>query len=94
MWHWQGVPLCLGSSSGLSLQSPEQSRPVAGDTVLRGRALSPRRPGPAGDSRFHLPPRIHRASDPGLPGRGAAGALGGQRGRCRGRFGTVAGRPR
>ncbi|NWW40468.1 PYR1 protein, partial [Panurus biarmicus] len=31
-------------------------------------SLSPRRPGPAGDSRFHLPPRIHRASDPGLPG--------------------------
>ncbi|NWW74837.1 PYR1 protein, partial [Climacteris rufus] len=28
---------------------------------------SPRRPGPAGDARFHLPPRIHRASDPGLP---------------------------
>ncbi|NXU07837.1 PYR1 protein, partial [Buphagus erythrorhynchus] len=27
---------------------------------------SPRRPGPAGDTRFHLPPRIHRASDPGL----------------------------
>ncbi|NWX35117.1 PYR1 protein, partial [Notiomystis cincta] len=28
---------------------------------------SPRRPSPAGDTRFHLPPRIHRASDPGLP---------------------------
>ncbi|XP_062344305.1 CAD protein isoform X2 [Cinclus cinclus] len=27
----------------------------------------PRRPGPAGDTRFHLPPRVHRASDPGLP---------------------------
>ncbi|NWT10785.1 PYR1 protein, partial [Vireo altiloquus] len=30
-------------------------------------SASPRRPGPAGDARFHLPPRIHRASDPGLP---------------------------
>ncbi|NXW52642.1 PYR1 protein, partial [Nyctiprogne leucopyga] len=27
----------------------------------------PRRAGPTGDGRFHLPPRIHRASDPGLP---------------------------
>ncbi|NXG58767.1 PYR1 protein, partial [Hemiprocne comata] len=31
------------------------------------RASSPRR-----DGRFHLPPRIHHASDPGLPGRPAA----------------------
>ncbi|NXB51441.1 PYR1 protein, partial [Leucopsar rothschildi] len=30
------------------------------------KVLSPRRPGPAGDTRFHVPPRIHRASDPGL----------------------------
>ncbi|NXG47218.1 PYR1 protein, partial [Psilopogon haemacephalus] len=35
--------------------------------TLRGRASSPRRGGPAGEGRFHLPPRIHRASDPGLP---------------------------
>ncbi|NXX40675.1 PYR1 protein, partial [Tricholaema leucomelas] len=35
--------------------------------MLRGRASSPRRGGPAGEGRFHLPPRIHRASDPGLP---------------------------
>ncbi|KAM3674905.1 multifunctional protein CAD [Ammospiza maritima maritima] len=48
------------------VKPPEQSRPVAGD-ALRGRAPSPRRPGPAGDTRFHLPPRIHRASDPELP---------------------------
>ncbi|NXT90731.1 PYR1 protein, partial [Anhinga rufa] len=34
-------------------------------------ASSPRRTGPGGEGRFHLPPRIHRASDPGLPGRGA-----------------------
>ncbi|XP_050834435.1 CAD protein [Serinus canaria] len=49
-----------------TVRPPEQPRPVAGD-ALRGRAPSPRRPGPAGDARFHLPPRIHRASDPGLP---------------------------
>uniref|UniRef100_A0A8C3PBY3 Carbamoyl-phosphate synthetase 2, aspartate transcarbamylase, and dihydroorotase n=1 Tax=Chrysemys picta bellii TaxID=8478 RepID=A0A8C3PBY3_CHRPI len=35
--------------------------------TLRSRASSPRRAGPVGDGRFHLPPRIHRASDPGLP---------------------------
>ncbi|NXG24771.1 PYR1 protein, partial [Grallaria varia] len=31
------------------------------------KVLGPHRPGPTGDSRFHPPPRIHRASDPGLP---------------------------
>lgn len=58
----------------LSLQTPERPRHVvaAGET-LRGRASSPRRAGPVGEGRFHLPPRIHRASDPGLPGRGAGG---------------------
>ncbi|NXC78145.1 PYR1 protein, partial [Anhinga anhinga] len=40
-------------------------------TKVPGRASSPRRAGPGGEGRFHLPPRIHRASDPGLPGRGA-----------------------
>ncbi|NXK57011.1 PYR1 protein, partial [Chauna torquata] len=45
---------------------------------------SPRRAGPMGEGRFHLPPRIHRASDPGLPGEGgAAWQAGGQRGRER-----------
>lgn len=38
----------------LSLQTPERPR----------RAV----PG-LPDGRFHLPPRIHRASDPGLPGK-------------------------
>ncbi|NWQ94742.1 PYR1 protein, partial [Burhinus bistriatus] len=46
---------------------------------------SPRRAGPVGEGRFHLPPRIHRASDPGLPGRGVGSvawqnAEGGRRG--------------
>ncbi|NXR36181.1 PYR1 protein, partial [Zosterops hypoxanthus] len=54
-------------------ESVKLSRHVAGD-VLRGRAPSPRRAGPPGDTRFHIPPRIHRSSDPGLPGRGTAGA--------------------
>ncbi|NXD00516.1 PYR1 protein, partial [Certhia familiaris] len=37
------------------------------ETVKVLGSSSPRRPGPVGDTRFHLPPRIHRASDPGLP---------------------------
>ncbi|CAI9571374.1 unnamed protein product [Staurois parvus] len=36
--------------------------------AIRSRAPSPRRAAPAADPRFHLPPRIHRSSDPGLPG--------------------------
>ncbi|XP_071403791.1 multifunctional protein CAD isoform X4 [Pithys albifrons albifrons] len=49
------------------VKTPEQARHVATGDTLRGRATSPCRPVPAGDSRFHPPPRIHRASDPGLP---------------------------
>uniref|UniRef100_A0A670I5S3 Carbamoyl-phosphate synthetase 2, aspartate transcarbamylase, and dihydroorotase n=1 Tax=Podarcis muralis TaxID=64176 RepID=A0A670I5S3_PODMU len=37
----------------------------------------PRRAGPVGDARFFLAPRIHRASDPGLPGDGRRGVAGG-----------------
>ncbi|NXX54588.1 PYR1 protein, partial [Scopus umbretta] len=48
--------------------------PAKESTKVPGRASSPRRAGPGGEGRFHLPPRIHRASDPGLPGRGAGGA--------------------
>ncbi|XP_065112262.2 multifunctional protein CAD isoform X2 [Paramisgurnus dabryanus] len=40
-------------------------RPVLPSEAVRNHALSPRRS--AGDGRFILPPRIHRASDPGLP---------------------------
>lgn len=88
----------------LSLQTPERPRHVvaAGET-LRGRASSPRRAGPVGEGRFHLPPRIHRASDPGLPGRGGGwcgvvergGRVAGQQACCpRAGSGAVAGRPR
>ncbi|PKU33585.1 cad protein [Limosa lapponica baueri] len=50
-----------------SVKTPERPRHVAAGEMLRGRASSPRRAGPMGEGRFHLPPRIHRASDPGLP---------------------------
>uniref|UniRef100_A0A8C3IAH3 Carbamoyl-phosphate synthetase 2, aspartate transcarbamylase, and dihydroorotase n=1 Tax=Chrysemys picta bellii TaxID=8478 RepID=A0A8C3IAH3_CHRPI len=39
----------------------------AKETLKTPERPSPRRAGPVGDGRFHLPPRIHRASDPGLP---------------------------
>ncbi|NWT48006.1 PYR1 protein, partial [Chroicocephalus maculipennis] len=57
---------------------PPHAAPVKESAKVPG----PRRPGPMGEGRFHLPPRIHRASDPGLPGRGACGAArcGGWRG--------------
>ncbi|KAG7460903.1 hypothetical protein MATL_G00203950 [Megalops atlanticus] len=48
-----------------ALQTPEHPRQAGLSEILRARASSPRRA--AGDSRFMLPPRIHRASDPGLP---------------------------
>lgn len=71
----------------LLLQTPERPRHMVAGEMLRGRASSPRRAGPTGDGRFHLPPRIHRASDPGLPGKegdvtvGAQwSTVGGQRG--------------
>lgn len=49
-------------SEALTPEHPRQATPV---DVVRSRAPSPRRS--AGDGRFILPPRIHRASDPGLP---------------------------
>ncbi|NXY80061.1 PYR1 protein, partial [Glareola pratincola] len=42
---------------------PPHAAPAKESARVRG----PRRPGPVGEGRFHLPPRIHRASDPGLP---------------------------
>ncbi|XP_064196290.1 CAD protein isoform X2 [Anguilla rostrata] len=48
-----------------AVQTPERHRQAAVGETLRARTSSPRRS--AGDSRFILPPRIHRASDPGLP---------------------------
>ncbi|KAM9617172.1 multifunctional protein CAD isoform 5-T5 [Morphnus guianensis] len=59
-----------------STKTPERPRHVvAAGEMLRGRASSPRRAGPAGEGRFHLPPRIHRASDPGLPAFRRLGAV-------------------
>ncbi|XP_064911474.1 multifunctional protein CAD isoform X2 [Columba livia] len=58
-----------------STKTPEQPRHVVATETLRSRASSPRRAGPAGDGRFHLPPRIHRASDPGLPAFQRLGAV-------------------
>nr|XP_034966181.1 CAD protein [Zootoca vivipara] len=49
------------------LKTPERPLPTVQPEALRCRALSPRRAGPVGDARFFLAPRIHRASDPGLP---------------------------
>ncbi|KAM3932599.1 multifunctional protein CAD isoform 2-T2 [Leptodactylus fuscus] len=51
-----------------AIKTPERHRPVMHSDTVRSRAPSPRRTGPTGDARFHLPPRIHRSSDPGLPG--------------------------
>nr|XP_024655288.1 CAD protein isoform X2 [Maylandia zebra] len=45
--------------------TPERRRPTPPRDGVRTRAASPRRIG--GESRYLLPPRIHRASDPGLP---------------------------
>ncbi|KAM3932600.1 multifunctional protein CAD isoform 3-T3 [Leptodactylus fuscus] len=50
-----------------AIKTPERHRPVMHSDTVRSRAPSPRRTGPTGDARFHLPPRIHRSSDPGLP---------------------------
>ncbi|XP_066560917.1 multifunctional protein CAD isoform X2 [Amia ocellicauda] len=50
-------------------KTPERARPGVPCETVRARAPSPRRAAAAiaaGDGRFMLPPRIHRASDPGL----------------------------
>ncbi|XP_062406509.1 CAD protein isoform X1 [Sardina pilchardus] len=46
-------------------KTPERARLSTPSEALRGRPPSPRRGG-TGDGRFIQPPRIHRASDPGL----------------------------
>ncbi|KAE8605816.1 hypothetical protein XENTR_v10015329 [Xenopus tropicalis] len=49
-------------------KTPERHRHVTVQSeTIRSRAPSPRRPCQSGDGRFHLPPRVHRASDPGFP---------------------------
>ncbi|MFT7803066.1 CAD protein [Arapaima gigas] len=47
------------------IKTPDNNRQAIPCDVIRTRASSPRRS--AGDGRFMLPPRVHRASDPGLP---------------------------
>lgn len=54
----------------LILQTPERPHTTVQTEIFRGRASSPRRAAPVGEARFYLAPRIHRASDPGLPGDG------------------------
>uniref|UniRef100_A0A9J7ZDJ3 Multifunctional protein CAD n=1 Tax=Cyprinus carpio carpio TaxID=630221 RepID=A0A9J7ZDJ3_CYPCA len=48
----------------IEAMTPERLRQTTPVDVVRSRAPSPRRS--TGDGRFILPPRIHRASDPGL----------------------------
>lgn len=47
------------------VSTSQNARPVSLQTPERPRRVVPGLP----DGRFHLPPRIHRASDPGLPGK-------------------------
>ncbi|XP_075125461.1 multifunctional protein CAD isoform X4 [Leptodactylus fuscus] len=49
------------------IKTPECHRPVMHTETVRSRAPSPRRTGPIGDARFHLPPTIHRSSDLVVP---------------------------
>uniref|UniRef100_A0A8C5SN20 Multifunctional protein CAD n=1 Tax=Laticauda laticaudata TaxID=8630 RepID=A0A8C5SN20_LATLA len=57
----------LPASAKEILKTPERPHTTVQTEIFRGRALSPRRAAPVGDARFYLAPRIHRASDPGLP---------------------------
>ncbi|XP_075770611.1 multifunctional protein CAD isoform X2 [Pelodiscus sinensis] len=66
-WPSGAVTVPPPASAKETLKTPERPRHTVQSEVLRSRASSPRRAGPVGDGRFHLPPRIHRASDPGLP---------------------------
>ncbi|XP_061481947.1 CAD protein [Rhineura floridana] len=61
------APAPLPAPAKEILKTPERPHPTVQAEALRGRATSPRRAGPVGDARFFLAPRIHRASDPGLP---------------------------
>ncbi|XP_059583288.1 CAD protein isoform X3 [Alligator mississippiensis] len=66
-WPAGAVPVPHTAPAKEILKTPERPRHTVQSEVLRSRASSPRRAGPMGDGRFHPPPRIHRASDPGLP---------------------------
>lgn len=48
------------------VQTPDRTRPTPPrEGLVRTRAASPRRS--VGESRYLLPPRLHRSSDPGFP---------------------------
>ncbi|XP_075451272.1 multifunctional protein CAD-like isoform X4 [Ascaphus truei] len=67
-WVHPTIPQAHPAPSKDILRTPERHRHVTMQSeTIRSRAPSPRRTGPTVDGRFHLPPRIHRASDPGLP---------------------------
>nr|DBA25415.1 TPA: hypothetical protein GDO54_009801 [Pyxicephalus adspersus] len=67
-WTAPLAPLPLPTQTKEVLKTPERHRHVTVQSdAIRSRAPSPRRTTAAGDARFHLPPRIHRSSDPGLP---------------------------
>ncbi|KAG8535487.1 hypothetical protein GDO81_028455, partial [Engystomops pustulosus] len=75
-WSPPLVPAAQPTPPKEVVKTPERHRQVTMQSeTIRSRAPSPRRAGPAGDPRFHLPPRTHRSSDPGLPAlRRTAGA--------------------
>ncbi|KAM8810028.1 multifunctional protein CAD [Eudromia elegans] len=62
-WPSGAVPAPPPLPAKESAKVPERPRPGAAGETLRARAPSPRR----ADGRLHPPPRVHRASDPGLP---------------------------
>lgn len=66
-WPLVGVSLPIPPPL-TAVKTPEHSKHSIQTETIRTRPASPRRmtSGPAVDARFHLPPRIHRSSDPGL----------------------------
>ncbi|RXM27756.1 CAD protein [Acipenser ruthenus] len=61
-----GMPAPPSSQPVKEIVTPERHRPSMQTETIRARPPSPRRAA-AGESRFMIPPRIHRSSDPGLP---------------------------
>ncbi|KAJ7341427.1 hypothetical protein JRQ81_005509 [Phrynocephalus forsythii] len=64
---WPPCTAALPTPAKEILKTPERPHPSVPTEALRSRAASPRRAALASDARFYLAPRIHRASDPGLP---------------------------
>ncbi|XP_053315882.1 CAD protein isoform X2 [Spea bombifrons] len=66
-WAAPAAPPVVPPPSKEVVKTPERHRHVTVQSeTIRTRAPSPRRAGPTVDGRFHLPPRVHRSSDPGL----------------------------